>query len=105
MNGGYGGAWAHQRQKKMWRVQEVNFVTAENSRQLQLFVKRIVLQAGAKFLCVRRMNPMLALRGQNEQILVFGSLCGNGFGQAFHVPSDSWIADSPQVKSDFHAEP
>ena len=49
MNGGDGGAWPHQRQKKMRRMQQIDFVPAENSRQLKLFAKRIVLQAGAKF--------------------------------------------------------
>src|SRR6476646_1806108 len=105
MNGGNCWAWTHQRQQKMRRVQQVNFVTAENSRQLNLFPKRIVLQAGAKLLCVWRLNQMLALRRQNEQILVFRSLRCDGFGQALHVPADSRVADSPQVKSNLHAEP
>src|SRR5579864_432773 len=105
MNGGDGWTWPHQWQKEMRPMQQISLVTAENSRQLKLFVKRIVLQRGAKFFCVRRMNQLLALGRQNEQILVFRSLCGNGFGQALHVPADAQVADSAQVKSNFHAAP
>src|SRR5579864_4030723 len=105
MNGCDRGAWSDQGQKEMRGVQQINFVTGENSWQLELLAKRIVLEAGAKFPCVRRMNHALTLRRENEQILVFWRLGDDGFGQALHVPADARVADSPQVKSNLHAEP
>src|ERR1700732_3782683 len=60
MDGRHGRAWSHQGQQKVWRMQQVDFVPAEDSRQLELFPKRIVLQAGAKFFCLWGVNQWLA---------------------------------------------
>jgi hypothetical protein len=86
-------------------MQQVDFVTAKDSRQLELLSKRIVLQAGTKFFCCRGVNQVLAPGRQNEQIFMVRRLHGNSFCQALHVPANSRIADSSQVESNFHAEP
>jgi hypothetical protein len=51
------------------------------------------------------MNQVFALWRENEQILVFRRLCSDGFSQALHVTANPRVTDSPQVESDFHAEP
>src|SRR5690242_15493559 len=88
----------------MWRVQEIDFVLAQNSRQLQLFGDRIVLEI--------RSNPcdvtcwsgdqFKITRWHDQEIFVLRSVEENGLHQAFHVPAYPWVFDSSQIERNLH---
>src|SRR5215831_19441967 len=104
MDSGNSGTWPHQREKEMRRMQQIDFVAAENPRQLNLLTDGIVFQSRRNLLRIRRVYHSFPSRRHNEQVLVLRGLSCNGFSQALHIPANTGVPDSPQIKSYFHAE-
>src|ERR1700686_5898194 len=94
----------HQWQHKVWSVQKINLVLAQNPRKLNLLPNRVVFQLGSNYFrpASPNLDHVLRTGGENQQIVPLRLLRKDRLNQALHISADAEILDSAEVESDLH---